>query len=661
MSSINQSTPKTMKFLFDKIKSNDISIGEDLNFVTARFNNDDFLKYFLKSLQSNTTLKSINISDNEINDKSISFFASILKSNNSLETVDISDNCFSSIGMKNLFEALKINTSIKSLNVLKNFAFDESVAKTLLEALKINTTLKKLNLEHCDIVPEEMFFIAEMLKINKSLIEFNIGCQFGSQSIEYISDALKINNTLKNLQMAFMNIGSDAKLLGEALKANNTLTHLSISYCRLHREGIYFIAQALKINTTLQKIGLSFNKIGRKGADNIADVLNINTTLTCIDLSHNDIVKYDFFKITKALKTNTTLKQINFSGNDLREDGLKLISKALMINNTLKYIGLIHGLFVGLDNESAVLFAKMLQINTTLTTIDFRFNGLKNDAIICVTKGCSLNTTLKRINFDWNKNDDDYVNNTQELVTLLQNNKNLKVLNIAGSKFGDNFLSVAKALEMNDTLIEIDISNCGIVGKLFNSFIEMLKVNKSLEIVKFSKNESIKSANFKLLIEALKVNQTLKELHGGEFEISMYNKSVAPFIKALKQHKSLQKLTFLDIVCDRIARKLIKLMEEKPTLSIDFILYGSPVSKFTFYTHRNEFNCNKFNWQNVCTQIIDVCLGLHAFRLPAYVLLEIIDWFPWFEYVNQRKKIHLIIDVKQSIEKVLNLRERNKQ
>ena len=140
----------------------------------------------------------------------------------------------------------------------------------------------------------------------------------------------------------------------------------------------------------------------------------------------------------------------------------------------------------------------------------------------------------------------------------------------------------------------------------------------------------------------------------------------------------------MDIVCDRIARKLIKLMEEKPTLSIDFsnflfiylnfqfiivffcfvcfqVLYGSPVSKFTFYTHRNEFNCNKFNWQNVCTQIIDVCLGLHAFRLPAYVLLEIIDWFPWFEYVNQRKKIHLIIDVKQSIEKVLNLRERNKQ
>lgn len=34
-------------------------------------------------------------------------------------------------------------------------------------------------------------------------------------------------------------------------------------------------------------------------------------------------------------------------------------------------------------------------------------------------------------------------------------------------------------------------------------------------------NESIKSANFKLLIEALKVNQTLKELHGGGLFIDL--------------------------------------------------------------------------------------------------------------------------------------------
>ena len=55
----------------------------------------------------------------------------------------------------------------------------------------------------------------------------------------------------------------------------------------------------------------------------------------------------------------------------------------------------------------------------------------------------------------------------------------------------------------------------------------------------------------------------------------------------------------------------------------------------------------------ISSQIIDVCIAFAAFDLPPYVLLEIVDWLPFFEYVDHKKKIDLIINLKKSISKIL--------
>jgi len=58
-------------------------------------------------------------------------------------------------------------------------------------------------------------------------------------------------------------------------------------------------------------------------------------------------------------------------------------------------------------------------------------------------------------------------------------------------------------------------------------------------------------------------------------------------------------------------------------------------------------------WPIVHQRIVDVCLGLSSIRLPAYVLLEIVDWFPYWYLLDHSKKIKLIIDVNRSISKIL--------
>ena len=48
----------------------------------------------------------------------------------------------------------------------------------------------------------------------------------------------------------------------------------------------------------------------------------------------------------------------------------------------------------------------------------------------------------------------------------------------------------------------------------------------------------------------------------------------------------------------------------------------------------NIWNClvrnRNLQWIKVFRNIIDVCIGMFALELPNYVLLEIIDWFPFW-------------------------------
>ena len=76
-----------------------------------------------------------------------------------------------------------------------------------------------------------------------------------------------------------------------------------------------------------------------------------------------------------------------------------------------------------------------------------------------------------------------------------------------------------------------------------------------------------------------------------------------------------------------------------------------------FYNQRNQNNYEKIEWLKVSKEIIDVCIALASIDLPAYVLLEIIDWLPLFVYVDHKKKIDLIVNLKKSISKIFELRK----
>jgi hypothetical protein len=53
-------------------------------------------------------------------------------------------------------------------------------------------------------------------------------------------------------------------------------------------------------------------------------------------------------------------------------------------------------------------------------------------------------------------------------------------------------------------------------------------------------------------------------------------------------------------------------------------------------------------WINVQATLLDICIAFYPLDLPPYVILEIVDKFPfWTTHVNHKKKIDYIIQIKQ--------------
>jgi hypothetical protein len=52
-------------------------------------------------------------------------------------------------------------------------------------------------------------------------------------------------------------------------------------------------------------------------------------------------------------------------------------------------------------------------------------------------------------------------------------------------------------------------------------------------------------------------------------------------------------------------------------------------------------------WFNVQATLLDICIAFYPLELPSYIMLEIVDRFPfWSTHVNRKKKIDYIIQIK---------------
>lgn len=155
----------------------------------------------------------------------------------------------------------------------------------------------------------------------------------------------------------------------------------------------------------------------------------------------------------------------------------------------------------------------------------------------------------------------------------------------------------------------------------------MLKNNKNIIFINLNNNQ-IQIEGIKAIVSALTINKTLTGICLSDN--CYYEEGGKLIIPMLKKNYTLLNITF-----------------------------DGDEDYITFVYNCIERN-EKLQWKNIHSIIMNICIALWSSGLPNYVLLEIIDWFPFWEVaLNRYKKVILIENVNRSICKMLEKREIN--
>ena len=421
----------------------------------GRLNDDDIL-VLGKALSHNTYLKSINLNKNKVGALGLRVLAT-----KQLETLCLSQN-----GLNNdSIDALLLHTELTSLDVSENMFADESLAKlgqleclSLLDvsgneigplamaayaekaALKILYAKDSKLLLHEESrapLPLDKFALNETLEcldISKNIInitslkviskhpalqKFNIqrcilledGYYFYKPAnvnpvktvntvTEFLSQIPKL--TWLNMRAVCLEPAQDMDVLAIFL-AHIPLTYLDVSDIQMSAMG----AIALAGSTTLRTLIANRNHIGPSGLLALAN----NTYITHLELSYNNLKVYP--------DSRPEIRKRNYG-----QDGA-LLRSGLMVevmcmfeqNETLRTLKLSHQRIPGENYILDEYFARLIQNNTTLKSLDISHSAYNVN--IKIIQALSLNTTLQAITFSTCFNDDEAKNKLAKNYSLM--------------------------------------------------------------------------------------------------------------------------------------------------------------------------------------------------------------------------------------------------
>ncbi|KAI7804354.1 hypothetical protein IRJ41_006968 [Triplophysa rosa] len=222
---------------------------------------DECCESLSSCLQSSTSLRELDLSNNDLQDSGVKLISDALKTHNCqlhtlrLSRCDLTDGCCESLS-----SCLQSSTA----GPLSNNDLKDSGVKLISDALKThNCQLHTLRLFGCDLTD---------------------GC------CESLSSCLQSSTSLRELDLSDNDLkDSGVKLISDALKTHNCQLHtLRLSGCMVTDEGCCYLASALSSNPShLRELDLSYNHPQHSALQLLSDRLNDpNYTLNTLNVSH---------------------------------------------------------------------------------------------------------------------------------------------------------------------------------------------------------------------------------------------------------------------------------------------------------------------------------------------------------------------------------------
>ncbi|XP_073699608.1 NACHT, LRR and PYD domains-containing protein 3-like [Garra rufa] len=469
-------------------------------------------------LESDTSLKELNMSNNNLQDSGVQLLCTGLENMKChLEILRLNDCGLTNKSCSALATVLESDTSLKELNMSNNNfnSIQDSGVKLLCTGLEhIKCNLEIMRLSNCSITEEGYKALASALRSNPShLIELDLtGNDPGQSGVKELNDLLQDPNcqlkTLRFLgpaadeacQYVTGIVGKNPLLLRELdlskhelgdTRVNQIAALLEDKHCKLNtlilsncsvtEEGYKALASALRSNPShLIELDLPGNDPGQSGVKELTELLqDPNYQLKTLRLSNCSITEEGYKALASALRSNPShLIELDLTGNDPGQSGVKELNDLLQDPNcqlkTLRFLGPAADegcqYVTGIVGKNPLLLRELNLSKHELG--DTRVNQI---AALLEDKHCQLNTLSL-----W----DCSITEKQCLIltsALKSNPSHLRELKLSCNELGDSGVKNLSDLLMNPQfkLEKLDLCRCSITEKQCLILTSALKSNPS--------------------------------------------------------------------------------------------------------------------------------------------------------------------------------------
>ena len=450
----------------------------------------------IRVLKSMSTIKTLDLNDNEMSAVVADELASAITKNSTLQALYIRNNNMATNGIITIAQALSKISTLKSLNIRSNKISERAAdylvklilsndgmkdlwlgnnslktgALKILKALKATSKLKTLGIDNNNIPEKHFDEIASVIcnchDLHTLYLEGNELQNYGVSIVQALCKTKMLSTV--DLSSTDMNEAL-LNLLADAIISSASLQDLQLFNNNLRTEEVINLSQVLSKLTTINELDLRSNQITDKAACAIGSVM-LNNDICKLYLSNNDLraglltimmhLKDSLFIKSlylghNSIPDNVCVKLANLIGSiplnelDLSFTCLKLsgrfMAQALCKINTLTSLNLNNCYMT--DAVSTDLSFAILN-NPSLKLLYLAYNYLKTSGVMSVCKALNSLSALKELNIQRNVATEMAA---EEIASALLSNSNIKKIILGGNKL--NSIPIMKALQTVSSIV----------------------------------------------------------------------------------------------------------------------------------------------------------------------------------------------------------------